>query len=58
MNNVWANLKEKVSSKFQPKVDWKSKYTSQVKQSDQWEFKYNKLHRQLNAILEQSNLDR
>jgi hypothetical protein len=36
---------------FEKKPDYKKMYEEQKLQSQNWEFKYNKLHRQLKEIL-------
>jgi hypothetical protein len=34
---------------------WEDKYEEKRKECDNWEFKFNKLHRQLQAILEEAS---
>jgi len=50
----WANIKTKVKSKFQKKPDYEELYNAERRIAESWEFKYNKLYRQLNAIIEES----
>ncbi len=53
--NVIANYKERVKSIFQPKVNYEELYVEERKEAEKWEYKYNKLYRQLGAILDESN---
>lgn len=48
------NYKEKVKNLFSKKPDYKMLYEQERKESERWEFKYNKLYRQLGSILEES----
>lgn len=45
---------KKINEMLNMKADWKAKYEEKCKESDAWESKYNKLRRQLNAILEET----
>jgi len=45
----------KLKELFAKKVDYKEMYEEKRKECDNWEFKFNKLHRQLQAILKESN---
>ena len=38
-----------------PRVDWEEKYEEKRLESRKWEFKFNKLNRQLISILDESN---
>ena len=51
----WANLKEKVKSKFRAKPNYEEMYHAERQLVQKWEFKYNKLYRQLNAIIKESD---
>ena len=50
----WANVKEKIKSKFEKKPNYEEMYRAERRISESWEFKYNKLYRQLNAIIKES----
>lgn len=45
----------KIKNLFKKKLDYKELYEVERKLADKYEFKFNKLHRQLQAILKQSN---
>ncbi len=45
----------KLKELFNQKTDYKKLYEEERKNSQKWEFKFNKLQRQLNAILEESH---
>ena len=49
----WANLKEKIKTTFK-RTDYKVLYELERIESQSWEFKYNKLYRQLGAIIKES----
>jgi len=49
----WANLKEKIKTTFK-RTDYKVLYEEERKVAESWEFKYNKLYRQLSAIIKES----
>ena len=51
----WANVKEKIKSKFTKKPNYEVLYQIERTNAETWEFKYNKLYRQLNAIIKESN---
>ena len=51
----WANLKEKVKSKFRAKPNYEEMYHAERQLVQKWEFKYNKLYRQLGAIIKESD---
>jgi len=51
----WANTKEKIKSVFQKKPNYKELYEVERSIAESWEFRYNKLYRQLNAIIKESN---
>ena len=46
---------EKINAMLNLKVNWKEKYEAKQKECDQWEFRYNKLKRQLQAVLEENS---
>jgi|SaaInlV_100m_DNA_6_1039743.scaffolds.fasta_scaffold06583_5 hypothetical protein len=46
----------KLKELFKPKTDYKKLYEEERKNSQKWEFKFNKLKRQLNAILIEAKL--
>jgi len=52
--NFGSKYKEKVKSFFAKKPDYKAMYENERKVAEKWEFKYNKLYRQLNAIIKES----
>jgi len=49
--NAIANYKERVKSIFTKKPDYQALYLNEQKESEKWEYKYNKLYRQLGAII-------
>ncbi len=51
----WANVKQKVKSKFQKKLNYEELYNAERRIAESWEFRYNKLYRKLNAIIKESN---
>ena len=51
----WANVKEKIKTKFQKKPNYKLMYELERSSAESWEFKYNKLYRQLGAIIKESD---
>jgi hypothetical protein len=46
----------KIKELFKPSTKWQDMYEEKRKESRTWEFKYNKLSRQLRAILEDSDV--
>jgi hypothetical protein len=46
----------KLKELFKPKTDYKKLYEEERKNSQKWEFKFNKLQRQLAAILKEAQL--
>lgn len=52
------NIKKKIKSFFRikDKIDYRSLYEDKIRESEKWEFKYNKLSRQLGAILKEIKL--
>jgi hypothetical protein len=52
--NVIASYKERVKSIFTKKPDYQALYRKEQKEAEKWEYKHNKLYRQLNAILKES----
>ena len=42
---------EKIKSLFPKKKDYKALYEAQIKTAEDWEWKYNKLRRQIEAVL-------
>jgi len=53
--NIIGKYKEKVKSLLKPKPDYEKMYNEERKNAEHWEFKYNKLYRQLGAIIKESN---
>jgi hypothetical protein len=51
----WANVKEKIKGTFKKKADYKEMYDAERRIAESWEFRYNKLYRQLNAILKEGD---
>jgi len=45
----------KIKELFKPSTKWQDMYEEKRKESRTWDFKYNKLSRQLRAILEESD---
>ena len=45
----------KLKELFKKKPDYKEMYEDKRQESMRWEFKFNKLHRQLQAILEEAS---
>ena len=45
MKHFFENLKNKFK-----RTDWKAKYEEQVKRAESWEFKYNRLAREIKEI--------
>jgi hypothetical protein len=52
---TWANIKEKIKLWFQKKPDYKEMYDAERRIAESWEYRYNKLYRQLNAILKEDD---
>ena len=52
--NVITSYKERVKSIFTKKPDYQALYQKEQKEAEKWEYKHNKLYRQLNAILKES----
>lgn len=48
-----ANKVKRFMDRFK-KTDWKNLYEQEQKNSEKWEFKYNKLFRELKTILEKN----
>jgi len=46
---------ERIKQFFTKKLDYATMYESKCKECDGWEFKFNKLQRQLTAILKESD---
>jgi len=42
-----------IKTLFKRSTKWQDKYEEKRKEADHWEFKFNKLQRQLKAILEE-----
>jgi len=49
-------LFNKLKQKFKSSPDYHSLYTAKQTECDKWEFKYNKLRRQLEDILKETKL--
>ena len=45
---------DKIKELFKPNTRWQDLYEEKRKESRTWEFKYNKLSRQLRAILDET----
>jgi hypothetical protein len=45
---------DKIKELFKPNTRWQDMYEEKRKESRTWEFKYNKLSRQLRAILDEA----
>jgi hypothetical protein len=45
---------DKIKELFKPSTKWQDMYEVKRKESRTWEFKYNKLSRQLRAILDET----
>ena len=48
-----SNYKELVKNIFAKKPDYQALYREEQKEAEKWEYKHNKLYRQLNAILKE-----
>ena len=51
--NAIANYKERVKSIFTKKPNYKELYFNEKIETEKWEYKYNKLYRQLGAIIKE-----
>lgn len=49
-----AKYKERFNNLFKKKINYKLLYENKKKECDKWEFKYNKLHRQINGIIKEN----
>jgi len=48
-------LMNRIKELLKPSTKWQDMYEEKRKESRTWEFKYNKLNRQLKAILEEND---
>lgn len=55
INTIKKKYRERVKSIFKPKPNWEEMYNKERQLVQKWEFKYNKLYRQLGAILKESD---
>lgn len=49
-------IKKLIKKTFKRKPNYEQMYMDQRKLTEHWEFKYNKLYRQLNAIIKENNV--